>query len=157
MIIDIISYTDAQYAALTEEQLLEVKSAQLKKNKLDSALEEEKLAEKHRLIDNGTFLSNVWELYCAKLQAQHDTEVENLRESLLFYLRFSAKADSSDVGYTVDYALSIEERFAIVKQYYEMHYTDGAERFEAFKADKVAVAYLGELYAPLYDYFLEDA
>ncbi|MBQ8309070.1 MAG: hypothetical protein IJX96_04475 [Clostridia bacterium] len=156
MIIDIISYTDAQYAALTEEQLLEVKSAQLKKNKLDLALEEAKLKEKHRLIDNGIFLSKTWALYCEKLQAEHDSEVENLRESLLFYLRFSAKAETeeeSGVGYTVDYALSIEERFAIVKQYYEINYTDETERFEAFKADKVAVAYLGELYAPLYDYF----
>ena len=40
MLIDIISYTDAQYAMLTEEQLLEIKSAQLKKNRLTAKLEE---------------------------------------------------------------------------------------------------------------------
>lgn len=154
MVIDIISYTDAQFAALSEEQLLEVQSAQIKKNRLDLALEEEKLAEKHRLIDNGTFLSDIWQAYCTKLQTRHDTEVEILRESLLFYLRFSAKPETSDAGYTVDYSLAMEERFAIVKQYYETQYADADKRFEAFNADKVAVSYLGELYAPLYDYFL---
>ena len=39
MKIDIISYTDEQFAQLTEEQLLEVRSAQLKKNRLDRKLE----------------------------------------------------------------------------------------------------------------------
>ena len=34
MTIDIISYTDAQFAALTAEQLLEVQQAQLKKKEL---------------------------------------------------------------------------------------------------------------------------
>ena len=57
MVIDIISYTDAQFAALSEEQILEVKSAQLKKNKLDLNLEENLLKAKQRLIENGTFLS----------------------------------------------------------------------------------------------------
>ncbi len=159
MKIDIISYTDAQYAALTSEQLLEVQSAQLKKNRLDLRLEEEKLKEKHRLLSNGVFLSKVWELYCEKLQAEYEAEVENLRDSLLFYLRFSARPDGAETEapYELNYAYSMEERLAIVRAYYEKTYTDGAERFEAFKADAVAVQYLGELYAPLYDYYLEGS
>ena len=62
MVIDIISYTDAQFAALSEEQILEVKSAQLKKNKLDLNLEENLLKAKQRLIENGTFLSDLFSL-----------------------------------------------------------------------------------------------
>ena len=50
MTIDIISYTDAQFAELSEEQLLEVKSAQLKKNRLDVQLQEKKLNEKVRSL-----------------------------------------------------------------------------------------------------------
>ena len=42
MKIDIISYSDAQYEAFTEEQIQEIKSAQLKKNKLERALAEAK-------------------------------------------------------------------------------------------------------------------
>lgn len=155
MQIDIISYTDAQYAALNEEQLLQVKSAQLKKNKLEAKLVQDKEAEKYRLMKNGIFLSKIWELYCQKLQSEYEQEVENIRDSLLFYLRFSAKSESESTSpYTVNYALTVEERFAIVRQYYELTYTDKKKRFEAFQQDKVAPSYLGEMYAPLYDYFL---
>ena len=41
MTIDIISYTDEQFAAMTEEQILEVESVQLKKNRLTKKLGEE--------------------------------------------------------------------------------------------------------------------
>ena len=153
-----ISYTDAQFAALSAEQILEVKSAQLKKNRLDLKLEAEKLKERHRLLDNGTFLSETWGLYCAKLQEEHDAEVEGIRESLLFYLRFTAKPETStsDAPYPLDYSLDNPQRYAVVRDYYEATYTDPNERFNAFKDDKVALSYLGELYKTLYDYFLYD-
>ena len=48
MTIDIISYTDEQFAAMTEEQILEVESVQLKKNRLTKKLGEEKRTEKFR-------------------------------------------------------------------------------------------------------------
>ena len=154
MKIDIISYSDAQYATFSEEQIQEIKSAQLKKNRLLSALAEAKLKEKHRLISRGVFLSGIWEAYQAKLQAECDQEIENLRDTLLFYLRFSTKNEQT--GYTVDYDLPVEERMAIVKLYYQSHYTSASERFEAFKADKIATVYLEDLYAPLYDYFFSE-
>ncbi len=156
MEIDIISYTDAQFAALSAEQLLEVKSAQLKKNRVDLRLEEDMLNERHRLLENGTFLSQIWELYCQKLQAEHDAEVEAVREALLFYLRYTVKPESSVSGapYPLDYSLSYEERYRVVRDYYEGTYQTGKERFDAFEKDTVAISYLGELYKPLYDYFL---
>ena len=158
MKIDIISYSDAQYATFSEEQIQEIKSAQLKKNRLLSALAEAKLKEKHRLISRGVFLSGIWEAYQAKLQAECDQEIENLRDTLLFYLRFSTKNEQNEqTGYTVDYDLPVEERMAIVKLYYQSNYTDAAARFEAFKADKIATVYLEDLYAPLYDYFLSES
>ena len=160
MVIDIISYTDAQFAALTDEQLLEVQQAQLKKNRLKAALNEDLEKQKFRLIDNGIFLSTIWRWVQWKLNKTYNDEVENIRNSLLFYLRFSGKTNGGDVDsapYTVDYSLSDIERFNVVKTYYETTYTDGTQRFEAFKADVVAAQYLGELYAPLYDYFLESA
>ncbi len=154
MNIDIISYTDAQYAALTEEQIQEVKAAQMEKNSLERALAEAKRKEKHRLIERGIFLSGIWDAYQEKLQTEYEQKIENLRDSLLFYLRFSTKPDSYGTGYSVDYNLSLEERFAIVKHYYESTYSDVNQRFDAFKQDKVAVVYLEELYSALYDYFL---
>lgn len=155
MVIDIISYTEEQYAALTAEQLLEIKSAQLKKNALDRKLEEDLEKEKYKLVDNGIFLSGIWKLYCEKRQAQHDAEVETLRESLLFYLQFSAKPseeESSSSPYPVDYSLGMQERYEAVREYYMTTYADPSERLESFLADPVAKSYLGEWYSTLYDY-----
>ena len=152
MEIDIITFTDEQYATLTETQLQEVYKAQEKKDKLTWKLEEEKRAEKHRLVKNGTFASGIWGAYCTRLQERYDQEVTFIREALLFYLRFSMKT-SEDAPYEVNYAYTAVERTKIVKEYYETTYTNASERFEAFKKDTVAAQYLGEMYAPLWDYF----
>lgn len=157
MTIDIISYTSEQFAALSAEQLLEVKSAQLKKNRLQRELENAKSEEKYRLIERGIFLSEVWEAYCRRLQTEYEEEVSAVRDALLFYLQYTNKApddETEKAPYTVDYALSESERADVVKTYYNGAYADGRERFDAFKADSVAKQYLGEWYATLYDYFL---
>lgn len=156
MVIDIISYTDEQYAALSKEQLLEIREAQRKKNKLDAALTANLEREKHRLIDNGIFLSEIWGKLQEKLGEEHARAVEEVRESLLFYLRFSSSENGETVQspYIVNYALSIEERFAIVKTYYEENFQTATARYDAFCDDEIAKVYLGELYAPLHDYFL---
>lgn len=157
MEIDIISYTPAQYAKLTEEQILKVQAAQLKKNKLEKELTENLNKEKCNLIKNGTLISGMWNKIQNKLRTACMQEVEALRDELLFYLQYSFKpseGESSSAPYLVDYSLSMEERLDIVRTYYENSYTDSQARINAFKADDVAVQYLGELYAPLYDYIL---
>ena len=154
MVIDIISYTNEQFAALSEEQILEVKKAQLQKNKLLQRLEENKRKEKFRLIEAGIYRSKIYESLCQAYQAQYEQDVENLRDSLIFYLRFAAKVESSsDAPYTVDYALSYDERYEIVKAYYDKTYATAVERYNAFLKDEYAPAYLGEQYAVLFDYY----
>ncbi len=155
MEIDIISYTSEQYAKLNDAQLLEVQSAQMKKNRLFRKLSQAKQDEKNRLIENNTFLSELWDLYCARLEEEYEQEVDAIRDGLLFYLQYSVRVEEENSSpYTVNYALTMEERLAIVRAYYETNYKDATECFEAFKADKIAVGYLGEYYAPLYDHFL---
>ena len=158
MEIDIISYTAEQFAELTAEQLKEVRSAQLKKDKLEKALAARLLEEKQRMIENGTYLSSAWPLLKAKLQQDYNAEVAILRDGLLFYLHYSSKPEEeTGAPYPLDYSLSETERYKAVKAYYETTYSDGTERFNAFKQDAVARKYLGELYATLYDVFLESA
>lgn len=156
MEIDIINYSDAQYASLREEQIQEVKSAQVKKNSLTKRMEEEIRKEKTRMINNGTFLSPMCDLLLQSIREKYAAEIEWLREGLLFYLHFSSKVsedEESSNPYPLDYSLSDEERLEVVKNYYMTTYEDGHERFAAFKKDKVVRQYLGELYLPLYDYF----
>ena len=156
MNIDIIMYTEAQFASLTEEQLLQVQAAQIKKNRLDRELEENLVKEKNRLIDNGTYLSSLWSLYAEKVRAEHDAEVENLRDGLLFYLQYSLKASEQEmegVFYQPDYALDVDGRYELVKNAYIEEYSDPHERYMQFKKDKVALKYLGEAYYILHQYF----
>lgn len=154
MVIDIISYTDTQYALMSEEQILEIRAAQLKKNRLSRALAEKLQTEKAKLVENGTLSSDMWKLIEEKLKAEYEEEVGWIRDSLLFYLRFVMKFDENSVDYEVNYALSIEERLQIVEDYYMQTYTDAKARFDAYKEDKVARVYLGERYSSLYDHFL---
>ncbi len=157
MTIDIISYTSEQFAKLSAEQILEVKQAQLRKNKLLLKRDEEMQAEKHRLIENGTFLSSIWTLYCQKLTAQYEQEITQIRDALLFYLQYSAKPSAGteqSSPYPVDYSLSMSQRVTVVKEYYENAYNKNwTAILEAYKKDEVALSYLGEYYGSLYDYF----
>jgi hypothetical protein len=156
MTIDVIHYTEEQYAQLNSEQLLEVRKVQTSKNRLLRRLEEEKLSEKYRLVKAGIFRSEIWENICARLQSAYDAEVEMLRDGLLFYLQYSGQQQNAGAGYTVDYSLSIVDRTVLVKEYYIRTYSDVNQRFEAFKNDQLAPSYLCEAYSSLYQWFLYD-
>ena len=160
MTIDIINYTDAQLAALSAEKVLEIRETQLKKNRLEMELHERLLKEKQDLINRGTYPSDLWDKIVAKWTSEYEREVEILRESLVFFLHYvadDAPVVNPSAPYLVDYSLSEADRMHVVKEYYETTYTDARERFIAFKKDDFVKAYIGELYAPLYDYFYVDA
>ena len=158
--IDIITFTESQFAALTHGQLQTVKTAQQKKDRLYRDLREKLRREKHKLVKNGVFSSGIYSLLEERLTAECEREVELVRQCLLFYLRYSMKPNTSTVTgapYEVDYALSDEARLNIVRNYYNAQYKNAKERFEAFQQDTIAPQYLGELYAPLYTYYYTDA
>jgi len=155
MTIDIIDFTETQYALLTKEQLLEVQQAQQKKNRLQHSLEEKLLKERNRLVNNGIYFSETYSYIEMKLIEDCEREIELIRDGLLFYLRYATRLDDDIISspYMVDYSLDYQERYTLVRTYYEQAYTDKAKLFAAFQLDKVAPRYLGELYKPLYDYF----
>ncbi len=158
MVIDIIGYTEEQYAALSTGKLQKILSAQAKKNALLKKLQERLLKEKQRLIDRGIYTSNIYSKLETELTEACDAEITAIRDALTFYLRYVADGKSQDkkpegVPYEVDYSLSEEERMAVVRAYYERAYSDTTARFNAFVADTFAKSYLGEMYAPLYHYF----
>ena len=158
--IDIISFTDKQFSLLTKGQLQTVKTAQRQKNRLQKTLVETLRKEKHRLVKNGVFRSDIYDLLRSRLTEEYEREVELIKQCLLFYLHYSMKpsqSTSNSVAYTVDYSLSAEARVSVVKNYYESEYTDADQLYAAFLTDTVAPQYLGELYAPLHDHFLAAA
>lgn len=157
--IDIISYTSEQYAVLSEAQITHIREVQREKDDLVLEYEKKKKKEKFRLLKNGTFRSSIYESVCAELDAEFEKSVERLRNGLLFYLRYSLKEmdAAADAPYELNYSHTYEERLAVVRAYYEGTYSNPQERFEAFKADEVALNYLGEYYAPLYEYYFVQA
>ena len=152
MTIDIISYTDDQYANLTDDHILEVRSAQLKKNTLEKKLAEKLRAERHKFIKNGMLLSKPWEKYVEQLNAECLAKIEEIREALLFFLRFTIPFTAENVPYPLDHTLSYEERYIVVRDYYLDKYLNSLERLHVYEKDKVAMAYLGELFAVLHGY-----
>ena len=155
MKIDIISYTDEQFAALTETQLQEIRQVQAEKDKLSAKLEKAKEEEYFRVLENGTARSLIYEQSCAKLDEEYAVEVERLRNGLIFYLQYSSRGNDTSADsapYIVNYALSYEQRYVIVRDYYMSAYNNPTQRFEAFRMDPIAGGYLGEYYATLSSY-----
>lgn len=155
MKIDIISYTDEQFAALTETQLQEIRLVQAEKDELFAKLEKAKEKEYFRILGSGTARSTIYEQACARLDEEYEAEVERLRNGLIFYLQYSFRGEDSSVDsapYIVNFALPYEQRYVIVRDYYMNTYSDPKERFEAFRMDQVAGSYLGEYYGTLSSY-----
>ena len=155
MTIDIINYNDAQFANLTEEQILEIKNAQARKDRLTRKLEETLQKTQGNLVERGIFNSTLYASLETAERAEYEAEVNIIREGLLFYLQYAVKPhDGSEVPYEINYAWSVEERFYSVRDYYLETYSDAYERFTVFKKDTFAPQYLGERYPALHDYFL---
>ena len=159
MVIDIIDYNDAQYMQLGEVRLQRVREAQLEKNELLNQLARDKRREKYKLLKNGVYRSGIYESVCAELERQCQEQINVIRDSLLFYLRFAIREDlaGKDAPYPLDYSLSDTERAEVVINYYESTYSAPKERYEAFKADQFASGYLGEMYYSVFNYFYAQA
>ncbi len=160
MVIDIVDYTAEQLAVLSRAKLQRICNAQERKNKLLASLESSLKEEKEWLVERGIFPSDIYEKQTAAMRAACAAEIEAIRQSLLFYLRYAdnptAGSDTAeDVPYEADYSLSDEDRLTLVKTYYEQKYSNARERFNAFDADTFAKGYLGELYSSLWHYFWE--
>ena len=158
MVIDVIAYTEEQLSYLTEEQIMEVKTAQLKKNALLKKQAQLCKDEAFRLQRNGVYSSALYSEYCKSIEAEYAGKIEEVRDALLFYLLYTCRPNgAADAPYFVNYALSTTERLNIVREYYYATYTDPVKRFEAFKKDEVAKVYLSEFYAPLYHVYKDEA
>lgn len=154
MKIDIVTYTDEQYAAMTAEQLKEVRDAQTEKDELKIELEDTLKAERAALVKKGIFNSNLYQMIKTKLEKEYEARVDFIRECLLFFLQYSKDPNGAGIEapYEVNYAQSYDARVQVVRQYYETAYPDPNERFRAFSLDGFALTYLGNRYKALHEY-----
>lgn len=172
MNIDIIVFTEAQYATLNYEQRKILYAAQEKKNAMQKQLETDRENAKLQLIANGTARSNMLSLLYLELEDEYDRAVSDLRTVTLDAIvsaidpSDSSGDDTEGTGSSVetsevvydpsnpDYSLSYADRFRLVKEYY-MKIEDPERRYAAFLEDPAAEDYLGEYYSTM-KYYLES-
>lgn len=157
MTIDIIDLGDPQFADLSPVQLSMVRAAQSKKNSVMAKAKEEKGKLFYHLLGNDNLRSSVRASEEAAIDSAAETEVDVIKEDLLYQLAYEALGtEGNEAGpyrypENPNYNLSYSQRFLVVRDYY-MHVTsDATARLEAYRMDTLARTYLGDFYATLYD------
>ena len=162
MIFDIISITQEEADLLETLQLKLLRTAQQKKNELEQKLKVQLDEYKSITYANGVQFSSLYEDFERKATAEYERQVEVLREQLVFNMSLkepthddeTGGSGSDNSGYVVDYELTYIERYIQVRDYY-MTIEDPNERLALYRADKVALKYLGSYYNFLYDYLIQ--
>lgn len=162
MTFDIIAVSKDEAEALETVQLKLLRTAQQKKDELYRKLKTQLAEYKAITYSNGTHLSSLYEEYEKEATAEYERQVEVLREQLVFNMSLkepthddeTGGSGSDDTGYLVDYELSYIERYIQVRDYY-LAIPDPNERIALYRADEVAVKYLGSYYNYLYNYLIQ--
>ena len=95
MTIDVISLTGGQFSLLTSEQIDKVRSAQQKKDELEAKEAEEKRKLKYAAVRAGNYRSAAYEKAVEEIGAKYEEKIGVVREGLLFYLQYSARAEET--------------------------------------------------------------
>lgn len=158
MIFDIISITEAELETLSVKQLKLLRDAQRSKDELvyNSEKELEKFRDKvwaagmkdsTLLKDKKMAIGKEVKYKCAILA---DNLIFNMNAIEASKDSGSSGGGSTETGYLVDYSLSYNERYIIVRNYY-LAISDVNLRMKQYSADEVAKKYLGSYYVTLYN------
>ena len=156
---DIIPITAAELEKLSVVEMKMLRTAQQKKDELLRKYDEEYLTFKRIVLTNGMKESSLLADRKAQLDTDRDREVALLKDNLIYNMSINEPTGGGDVGgddtdpatgYVVDYTLSYNERYVIVRNYY-MSIKDPNERMALYTADQTARKYLSSYYGTLYD------
>ena len=151
---DIIELTPEELSNFTSVQMQLLRSAQKNKNTLRENMDRDLRLFKSLLLTDDVFNSSLYAQKRAELEREFDFKTESIAEQLRYNLSLSEPYDPDDnddeAGYIVDYTLSYNERYRIVRDYY-LSITDPAERMALYSADDTARKNLGSKYASLYN------
>ena len=151
---DIIELTPEELSNFTSVQMQLLRSAQKNKNTLRENMDRDLRLFKSLLLTDDVFNSSLYAQKRAELEREFDFKTESIAEQLRYNLSLSEPYDPDDnddeAGYIVDYTLSYNERYRIVRDYY-LSITAPAERMALYSADDTARKYLGSYYASLYN------
>ena len=156
---DIIDISQEEVKKLSVVAMKMLRTAQQKKDELYRKNEEELKIFRRIVLTNGMLNSSLLEAKKAELKAELDRQVAILADNLIYNMSLNEPTDGGDTGdpggdtsagYIVDYTLSYNERYRLVRDYY-FSIEDPQERMTLYAADDVARKYLSTYYGTLYD------
>jgi len=157
---DIIDITADELKDLPVVSMKMLRTAQQKKDELVRKADAEYETFKRIVLTNGMKNSSLLSSKRAELDAELDREVAILKDNLVYNMSLNEPTNGDDIGggsgespetgYVVDYSLSYNERYVIVRNYY-LSIEDPNERMAQYAADEVAKKYLSSYYGTLYD------
>ena len=152
---DIIELTEEELKKLNTAQMQLLRTAQKKKNALVHKAEREYEAFREKVMTAGLKNSSLLNDKKSRLDADVEYECSIIIDDLLYNMELrkpmmSGGNGADDPGYLVDYSLSYNERYVIVRDYY-LAIKDPDERMALYAADEVAKKYLGTYYKTLYN------
>ena len=153
---DIINLTETELKALNAVQMRLLRTAQQKKDELYRKAEKDLKTFKKIVLTAGMKNSNLVAAKEAELQDELDFKTAYLADNLIYNMSLNEPGGETggggdeEAGYLVDYSLTYNERYVIVRDYY-LAIEDPVERMELYKADDVAKEYLASYYSTLFN------
>ncbi|HBN13243.1 MAG TPA: hypothetical protein DD415_06480 [Clostridiales bacterium] len=156
---DVIEISEEQLKGLSVVQMKMLRTAQQKKDSLYRKAEDDLEVFRVLFLSAGMKNSNLYEDKKAELYSDRDYETAVLADNLIYNLSLNEPSGGGDTGdtggdeqagYIVDYSLTYNERYVIVRDYY-LAIPDSAERMALYTADDVAKRYLSGYYTTLYN------
>lgn len=156
---DIINITPEELEKLTVVQMKMLRTAQQKKDELYHKAEKDMKMFRAIVLTSGMKNSTVAEAKQAELQEELDYQTAILADNLIYNMSLNEPTEGGDIGgsggdesagYIVDYSLSYNERYVIVRDYY-LAISDPTERMALYSMDETAKKYLSNYYSTLYN------
>ena len=156
---DVIEMPEEDFKNLTVVQMKLLRTAQQKKDELCRNLEKDFQMYKNIMMTAGMGRSTIlWDKF-TELSNEFEYKLAILEDNLRYNLSLNEPTNGDDLGddggdesagYIVDYSLSYNERYIIVRDFY-LAIPDPNERMALYAADEVAKKYLGSYYGTLYN------
>lgn len=149
---DIIKITDEELKNFSVAKMKLLRSAQQKKDELARKAEREIQSFCEKAYTAGMKNSTLIDDKKSEIYEELNYRVAILADNLIYGLSLcnDPAGDGEKAEYTVDYSLSYNERYIIVRDYY-LKITDRETRMAKYSADEVAKQYLGTYYGTLYN------
>lgn len=156
---DIIDITEDRLKELSVVQMKMLRTAQQKKDELVRKFEKELNMFRAVVFTSGMKNSTLIDDKDRELRDELGYQTALLADNLIYNMSLNEPSNGGDIGgdggdeeagYIVDYTLTYNERYIIVRDYY-LAITDPDERMALYAADETAKKYLSSYYTTLYN------